>query len=390
MAAVAEVGRASAVDRPAPDPAPEAACLLYERHAATVFRFCLSRLRSHEEAEDARQTTFLYAFRALRRGVVPVAESSWLLKIAQNVCLTRSQEARRRSAVEVTQDPDALGRVAAPAQPDVELLMPLEEALGRLTDSQRQALLLREWQGLSYREVAARLGIGQGAVEVLLFRARRALAEELEGSGRARRRRAALDLGSLVGVAKQFLAGGTTIASKSALTAIVVATAAAVSAVAVSVGEDGTRGAEPRLRTGPPQRLSELAGVPGRIRAEEPPQATARSQREPEPAPHDAPLENRPSAPAQATRPPAERPEPTEAPALPVSEAPSQVAEEPSAVPDVIDDVAVTLEPVADSATEVLVDAAGAASVDEIAETAASTLTTALPEPALPAAPPLP
>jgi RNA polymerase sigma-70 factor (ECF subfamily) len=179
-AAAASTGRASAVERVAPEPASDAARELYERHEPSVFRFCLSRLRSREEAEDARQTTFLQAFRALRAGVVPIAESSWLLKIAENVCRSRQNEALRRTAFEVTGPPEAVQSLPAPAGAAPEVLMPLEEALARLTEPQRRALLLREWRGLSYREIAGELEIGQGAAEVLLFRARRALAAELE------------------------------------------------------------------------------------------------------------------------------------------------------------------------------------------------------------------
>jgi RNA polymerase sigma-70 factor, ECF subfamily len=178
--AAASTGRASAVERVAPEPASDAARELYERHEPSVFRFCLSRLKSREEAEDARQTTFLQAFRALRAGVAPISESSWLLKIAENVCKSRRNEAQRRTAFEVAGPPEAIQSLPAPAGPAPEVLMPLEDALARLTKPQRRALLLREWRGLSYREIAEELEIGQGAAEVLLFRARRALAAELE------------------------------------------------------------------------------------------------------------------------------------------------------------------------------------------------------------------
>jgi RNA polymerase sigma-70 factor (ECF subfamily) len=257
VAAAATGVRASAVDRLGPEPATEAARDLYERHGAAILRFCRSRLRSREEAEDARQTTFLHALRALSRGVVPIAELSWLLKIADNVCRTRRHDARRRVAFEVTEDPVQLGRIAAPARPDVELLMPLGDALDRLTAPQRQALLLREWQGLSYKEIAAELGIGQGAVEVLLFRARRALAEELETPGKVRRGRArALDLGWLASAVKQLLGGATAIGAKSVLTAVAVAIAAAASTVAVAVGSDRDRPAPPGERDDAPPTLT--------------------------------------------------------------------------------------------------------------------------------------
>ena len=62
---------------------------LYERYARQIFRYCLHQLGSREEAEDAVQSTFLNAFRGLKRGVVPEIESAWLFKIAHNVCLSR-------------------------------------------------------------------------------------------------------------------------------------------------------------------------------------------------------------------------------------------------------------------------------------------------------------
>ena len=147
---------------------------LYERYSRRVFGYCLKWLRSREEAEDAAQTTFLYAMRGLRRGVIPKLDEAWLLAIARNVCRTRTGATRRR-AVEVAGNPQLLDEtVAAPARNDE--LDGLSEALGGLTDRQRRAILLREWRGLSYREIADDLDLSQAAVETLLFRARRALA----------------------------------------------------------------------------------------------------------------------------------------------------------------------------------------------------------------------
>ena len=64
---------------------------LYERHSSRIFGFCLSRLGSREDAEDALQLTFLNAQRGLGRGVVPDHELAWLFKIAQNVCPTSTR-----------------------------------------------------------------------------------------------------------------------------------------------------------------------------------------------------------------------------------------------------------------------------------------------------------
>src|SRR5229473_6159787 len=163
--------------RAAPPRVDDAFQALYEQHSSCVFGYCLRWLRSREEAEDAAQTTFFYAMRGLRRGIVPTYEEAWLLAIARNVCRTRTAVARRR-AVEIVRDPQLLAEsVAAPARSDD--LAGLSEALTGLTAAQRQAILLREWQGLSYREIADELGLSQAAVETLLFRARRSLAAGL-------------------------------------------------------------------------------------------------------------------------------------------------------------------------------------------------------------------
>lgn len=174
---------------------------LYERQYPLVLRFCRSKLRSREDAEDAAQTTFSQALGSLRQGTVPAAETAWLLTIARNVCLNRWDATRRRNLVEVARDPHVLQEVA-PGREDSDVdLIGLQDALGRLTEPQRRAILLREWQGLSYAEIAVELELSESAVETLLFRARRSLARELGGS------RSLRDLGSLLGGLKSLLGG---------------------------------------------------------------------------------------------------------------------------------------------------------------------------------------
>jgi RNA polymerase sigma-70 factor (ECF subfamily) len=165
-------------------PPADATRRLYERHSSRIFGFCLSRLGSREEAEDALQTTFLNAQRGLGRGIVPEYELAWLFKIAQNVCHNRHKSARRRGRVEATHDLDSLQDViASPDRSPAVSLGELTCALGAVPRRQRQALLLREFQGYSYEEIASELEISVAAVETLLFRARRTVAQQLEQSG---------------------------------------------------------------------------------------------------------------------------------------------------------------------------------------------------------------
>src|SRR3954447_17986645 len=79
---------------------------LYEKYGRQLYRYCLARLRSPEEAEDAVQNTFIRVHGALAKGVTPRFEAAWLYKIAHNVCLTRSEINGRRAQNE---DPTDFG-----------------------------------------------------------------------------------------------------------------------------------------------------------------------------------------------------------------------------------------------------------------------------------------
>ena len=146
---------------------------LFLRYGRQVYVFCLGRLGDRLEAEDALQATFLNAFRGFERGIVPYSEAAWLFKIAHNVCLTLRRNASRRRRVELpTAIDDSL--VASPER-DSEQLVDLAGALRGLPTRQQQAIVLREWQGLNYAEIASALGMTHAAVETLLHRARRSL-----------------------------------------------------------------------------------------------------------------------------------------------------------------------------------------------------------------------
>ena len=82
MAAVPSIGRAAGVERPREADATQD---LYQRYSSQILGFCVNQLGSRDEAEDAMQSTFLNAHRALQRGVEPEAELAWLFKIAHNV-----------------------------------------------------------------------------------------------------------------------------------------------------------------------------------------------------------------------------------------------------------------------------------------------------------------
>src|SRR5881227_2972788 len=119
------------------------------------------------------------AYRALERGEQPRAPQNWLITIAHNVCRQRFRPAARRPT-EVAWDDDIADRLVEENSPvsgeDVR------RALGHLAFNQRAALVMRELEGRSYAEISEILDLSSSAVETLIFRARRALREQLEGS----------------------------------------------------------------------------------------------------------------------------------------------------------------------------------------------------------------
>jgi RNA polymerase sigma-70 factor, ECF subfamily len=204
------------------------AAVLYERYYDRIFGYCLYHLGSREEAEDVAQTTFMWAYRGLRRGVVPRAEASWLFTIAQNACRARHRTRGRRREREVLSDPVTLADMAPAPVADTDDLMGLEDALARMPELQRRAILLREWRGLSYKEIAAELELSNAAVETLIFRARRSLAELLGGRPAPKRtRQFAFEFGSVVAAVKAFLGSGTAAKVAAGLAAAVIATTVA-------------------------------------------------------------------------------------------------------------------------------------------------------------------
>jgi RNA polymerase sigma-70 factor (ECF subfamily) len=151
---------------------------IYRRHRREVYGSVLRLVRDPDEAEDVTQAAFLNAFRAMRRGDRPETPRAWLLTIARNVVRRRARlRSERPQEVELDADSEllvSLDDAEGSASADIHA------ALSRLTDAQREAILLREIQGRSYAEIAFELGLSLSAVEALIFRARRALAEELE------------------------------------------------------------------------------------------------------------------------------------------------------------------------------------------------------------------
>jgi RNA polymerase sigma factor (sigma-70 family) len=150
---------------------------LYREHASAVYRYAYAMLGNRADAEDVMQTVFVNALRAIERGERPRKPTNWLITIAHNLVRQRFRQERTHPA-EVQLDTDLEAPGAAPVgEPSLEELV---KALQRIPASQREALVMRELEGRSYKEIRELLGVSERALETLLFRARRSVAEELE------------------------------------------------------------------------------------------------------------------------------------------------------------------------------------------------------------------
>jgi RNA polymerase sigma factor (sigma-70 family) len=154
---------------------------LFSRYRPDLERYCRSILRNGADAEDAAQNAMVSALRALEAGTTPMRVKPWLYKIAHNEAISL---ARRRRPVE---DIDDHALAAATGLEDAsairERLGQLMADLKALTERQREALVLRELFGMTYREIAQTLGASEAAAQQTVFEARSALM--VFGEGRA-------------------------------------------------------------------------------------------------------------------------------------------------------------------------------------------------------------
>lgn len=151
---------------------------LFRRYRGRLRGTCSRYLSGDDELDDVVQETFLRLLRIADRVEAGFNVSAWLHRVAINICL---DELRRRRSVPLV-DAEGTGpalHLACRRAEQPEEAWEIEEArrilsrvAGTLPQRQREAFVLREIHGLSYEAIARRLGMGVGAVETLLFRAR--------------------------------------------------------------------------------------------------------------------------------------------------------------------------------------------------------------------------
>ncbi|HKH16562.1 MAG TPA: sigma-70 family RNA polymerase sigma factor [Solirubrobacteraceae bacterium] len=163
---------------------------LYSRYQRRIAAYAYRMVRDYGRAEDITQDVFVSALRRMRQTERAIAFKPWIYEIAKNACIDAHRRGRRTE--EISYDAgdrlsasDHVRLVATGPEPDAAVdakqeLDYLCGAFGGLSESHHEILVLRELEGLSYKDIGERLGISRPAVESTLFRARKRLGEEYD------------------------------------------------------------------------------------------------------------------------------------------------------------------------------------------------------------------
>ena len=163
---------------------------LFHRYRRRITAYVYGMVADHGRAEDIAQEVFVSALRRMRDTERPIAFRPWIYEIAKNACIDAHRRRSRAEEVSLTSDEgqasgDHLHLVSSIPAPHEAMevkqrLGHLCGAFGGLSEAHHEILVLRELEGLSYREIGERMGLSRPAVESTLFRARRRLAQEYD------------------------------------------------------------------------------------------------------------------------------------------------------------------------------------------------------------------
>jgi RNA polymerase sigma-70 factor (ECF subfamily) len=160
---------------------------LVQQHSRLVYRIAYAVLRSHHDAEDATQETFVRVLRYSHKLARVEDHKTWLARIAWRVAVDRNRQQGRKREIPLDDPEKPLPEVASSdARADdalhgAHLSDVLERMIAALPEKLRQPLILSTIEDMSPREVAATLGINEAAVRSRVFRARQILRERLVG-----------------------------------------------------------------------------------------------------------------------------------------------------------------------------------------------------------------
>jgi RNA polymerase sigma-70 factor (ECF subfamily) len=165
-----------------------------------IYALAYRTIGREEDARDVCQETFLRAFRALPGFRGQAKFSSWLYRIALNLCRDWIRRERRAPIVQPPEDVDVM-ELAAASEPSEsiedlvarkDLTRAVERAMALLPDEQRTAIVLKEYHGLTFQEIAELLGCPLSTVKTRLYQGLTVLRRELAKGEQQRVKKATL------------------------------------------------------------------------------------------------------------------------------------------------------------------------------------------------------
>jgi RNA polymerase sigma-70 factor (ECF subfamily) len=162
---------------------------LVERWQRKIHGAIFRIMGSEDECRDLSQETFLRAYRALGTFKKEARFSSWLYQIALNQCRDRLRRRKLRSAVSLDELDESGAPSRAPGPSALELVERREvsnavaAAVAALPEEQREVVVLKEYQGLTFLEIAEALGVPPSTVKTRLYRGLGQLRRQLESQG---------------------------------------------------------------------------------------------------------------------------------------------------------------------------------------------------------------
>jgi RNA polymerase sigma-70 factor (ECF subfamily) len=152
---------------------------LVTRWERPIFALAFRTLRREEEARDVVQEAFMRAYRGLPGFKGQAKFSSWLYRITLNLCRDWIRKERRTPLVAVPEGVDPVD--LADAQPtSAEMSAAVSRAMAELPEDQRTAILLKEYQGLTFQEIAQMLDCPLSTVKTRLYQGLSVLRRRLE------------------------------------------------------------------------------------------------------------------------------------------------------------------------------------------------------------------
>ncbi|HEX6753844.1 MAG TPA: RNA polymerase sigma factor [Solirubrobacterales bacterium] len=150
---------------------------IVDRYQGRLLGFCRQMLRSTEDAEDVLQEVFVNAYRAMLADEREINLRPWLYRIARNRCLNHLRKPTADAQESMDMVPTVEAASTAEKVHNREEFRQLLTDVGKLPETQRSALLLREMDAMSYEEIAQAMETSVPSVKSLLVRARISLAE---------------------------------------------------------------------------------------------------------------------------------------------------------------------------------------------------------------------